>query len=323
MSYLAPAQVAQGLRVTVIGGDPARMTAALAGADVAYQASGSALADARALQRLDRPSVIHAHMTAAEVVGVVTKPLVHAPVVATLHFAKPRGRDRLRRSLFAPLPRFLAGQIAISQFVADAADQPTAEVIPNGVPWQQHQAPRDRVVLVAQRLESEKDTATALRAWALSGLGQQGWRMVVAGAGAGRPQLDALVESLAVSDTVDLIGAVDDIPDRLAHASMFLATAPAEPFGLAVVEAMAAGTPVVAADGGAHPETVGRVGTSTLFPPGDAATASAIMRRLADDDGEREAIGAAEQREYRASFTIEHHAAQVHRLYLDVIQGSH
>ena len=62
-----------------------------------------------------------------------------------------------------------------------------------------------------------------------------------------------LADALGVADSVDFVGQVADTDRLLGESSVVLAPAPEEPFGLSVVEAMAHGVPVVAADGGAHP----------------------------------------------------------------------
>ena len=71
-----------------------------------------------------------------------------------------------------------------------------------------------------------------------------------------------------------------DTDRLLASSSVVLAPAPAEPFGLSVVEAMAHGLAVVAAEGGAHTETVGDDGCSSRRATPAAARA---LVRLADD----------------------------------------
>jgi len=314
VSYLAPVQVEQGLEVTVIGGDARRMQSAFEGTGVNHRPSGGFAHDLRVLTHA-RPDLVHAHMTDAEVASVLTKAHHQAPVVATMHFARPRGRNRLLRRLWALLPARLDAQIAISAFVAEASGEVDATVILNGVPWDQPEVEREPVVLVAQRLEPEKNTATALRAWAASGLGDRGWRLVVAGEGKERAALDALAHELEIGSSVEFVGTVDDMPIRLARAGAFLATATAEPFGLSVVEAMAAGTPVVATATGGHRETAGRVSSDRLFAPGDADAAATILIELAGDPAKRAAYGEALRHHYRAELTIEHHAARVHEVY--------
>ena len=155
-------------------------------------------------------------------------------------------------------------------------------------------------MLVVQRLEREKDTATAVKAWHRATLRHEGWTLQVLGAGAERGALEWLVRDLDLTASVELLGSVDDVAARLGTASLLLATAPAEPFGLAVVEAMAAGLPVLAADGGAHRETIGPASPGTLFAPGDASAAARILDELGADAERRATLAAAGRARFEA-----------------------
>ena len=162
-----------------------------------------------------------------------------------------------------------------------------------------------RIVLVLQRLEREKDTDDRARApGRLSGLAEEGWRLRVVGDGAERaaPRGDRAARGPR-GCRCSPAGRID-VPDELADAAMLLAPAPAEPFGLAVVEAMAAGVPVVAAAGGGHLETVGRVAGARTFPPGDAAAAATALRALCSDELRAE-LSAASRLLAAEAFTVE------------------
>lgn len=308
LTYVAPVLVERRHEVTVIGGEPERMTRALDGSGVQWRPARTAADAVRALLR-QRGAVdlVHVHMTDAELVGVSTRPIHRAPVVATLHFAQHRGSSPARTATADLVARGLSAQVAISQFVAHQAGVPDAVVVPNGVPWSEPEAEREKVVLVAQRLESEKDGSLALRAWAISGLADRGWRLVFAGEGSQRSEMEREVGDLGVRSSVTFVGGVSDLASRMARASIFLATAPAEPFGLSVVEAMAAGLPVVAAAGGAHLETVGVVDEARLFPSGDVTAAASMVVSLAKSSSARGTYGEQLRDTYLRRFTIDRH----------------
>jgi glycosyltransferase involved in cell wall biosynthesis len=209
--------------------------------------------------------------------------------------------------------------IAISQFVAESIGGPSV-VIPNGVP-DRPQAPLEApTVVMLQRLDTEKATDVGLRAFAHSGLAWEGWRLVVAGDGALRPSLARLVETLDMVGHVELVGHVARTDQLLAGASVLLAPAPREPFGLSVVEAMAHGLPVVAAGGGAHLETVGADGL--LFTPGDHRAAAGSLARLGADPGLRRSVGYALRRRQQERFTLSLHVDRLERLYARIVDGS-
>lgn len=310
-SYVATAAVMLANRdvgVTVIGGEPGRMRAALAlsRVPVSYHEAagpGRALTLLRALAPFD---IVHAHLTAAETAAVGAFPRRRGGplVVVTRHIAAHRGSSLPGRLASIAIRHRLDGQLAPSRFVAERVDGPST-CIPTGVTCTPLGPHDQAVVIVAQRLEPEKDTATALRAWATSGLGAQGWELHLAGEGGERSTLIRLSEQLGISGSCHFLGHVDDIGERLGRASILLAPATAEPYGLSVVEAMAAGLPVVASAAGGHLETVGAVPGASLFPPGDHTAAAGRLIALADDAPMRAAYGAALQSHQRAALDVE------------------
>jgi glycosyltransferase involved in cell wall biosynthesis len=95
-------------------------------------------------------------------------------------------------------------------------------------------------------------------------------------------------------DRVRFLGALADPRPALARAHCLLHCADAEPYGLALVEALAAGRPVVAPDA-AGPREIVADGTGRLYPPGDATAGSeALQAVLADADAGTRARARAE-----------------------------
>lgn len=104
-----------------------------------------------------------------------------------------------------------------------------------------------------------------------------------------------------LAGAVELCGSVPDVRPQLARASCLLHCAPREPFGLALVEAMAAGCPVVAPDS-AGPQEIVDHSSGVLYKPGDpCAAADALLRVLADPE-EARAMGARGRARARACF---------------------
>ncbi len=315
VANLAGAQHRAGHRVTVLGGDPVRMDAALPGG-VHHEEVTTVLGAVRALRRVGPLDVVHAHLTTAETAACLAFPLRrHAPiVVSTRHIARRRGSTWVARAMAVWIRQRLDLQIAISNYVARNVDGRSVVLLTGVSPRALGSAER-AVVLVTQRLESEKDTATAIRAWALSGLDRQGWRLEVLGAGREHRRLEALAGELCVAASVDFVGWADDVEARMEAAALLLAPAPGEPFGLAVAEAMAWGLPVVAAAAGGHLETVGAVADARMFAPGDADEAATLLRELAADPVGRSSYGRSLRAYQRSHLTLEGHAAAVSEVY--------
>jgi GT2 family glycosyltransferase/glycosyltransferase involved in cell wall biosynthesis len=306
---------ARGHRIEVVGGDPERMTAELDPA-VLHHPADSVTTGALALLGTRGADLVHAHMTAAEGAAFAAHLVDRAPIVATRHFAAERGSTPLNRALARITSQPIVTEIAISEFVARSVSGPTT-LIPNAVA-DRPQAPLEApVVVMLQRLDEEKAADVGLRAWAASGLGGDGWRLVVAGTGILLPDLEHLVDRLGCAGSVAFAGQVADTDDLLAGASVFLAPAPAEPFGLSVAEAMSHGLPVVAAAGGAHQETVADVGL--LFPPGDADAAAMALRRLAGDPALRRSVGQALRARQRERYALDLHLDRLESLYASVV----
>jgi glycosyltransferase involved in cell wall biosynthesis len=140
-------------------------------------------------------------------------------------------------------------------------------------------------VLFVGLLEPKKNLAVLLEAVArLRADGNWGpTRLVVAGAvGWGVAELPARVVRLGLDGVVQWLGAVDeaDLPGLYGGAVCFAFPSLWEGFGLPVLEAMAAGTPVVAARRGALPEIT--AGAAVLVEPEAAALAEGLGRMLAD-----------------------------------------
>lgn len=322
VATLAVAQAEMGDEVAVVGGSSAAMTVQLRASNVRFAPGGSVLDVALGLRTFRGADVVHAHMTDAELAATALLPLVspQSRVVATRHFAQRRGASRTGRLVAPFIARQLDAEVAISKFVADRIEGPSRIIYP-AVPEPVTAAvSRKSVVLVAQRLEAEKATDLALEAFALSGLAHKGWQLQIAGSGSLRPALERLSLDLGIARAVDFLGRRDDVPDLMASAGMLLATPPSEPFGLTVVEAMAAGLPVVASIGGGHAESLPAAALEHGFATGAAQGAAAALQHLAADWSLRESLSVAGRSRYERLFTPQAQAEATRNLYAELLQ---
>jgi glycosyltransferase involved in cell wall biosynthesis len=289
--YVAHAAIAQsedGAQVHVIGGG-LDMRDALARRGVAWSAGGTVTSAMRALRVLPEADVIVTHMTAADIAAYLATRRSRTPLVSVRHFAAPRGSKRLAAPLIRAVEARIVAEIAVSDAVA-AHCSADAIVIRTGTePIADDGTAREPLVLVAQRLEAEKHTEDAIRAWALAA--PSGWRMAIAGDGSRAADLKALTRELAVDHTVDFLGFRQDLSALMRRASILVAPTANEGLGLSVVEAMAHGLPVVAAAGGGHLETVGAVTTSYLYAPRDVESAARAVSGLVAEPGARKVYG--------------------------------
>ena len=147
-------------------------------------------------------------------------------------------------------------------------------------------------------------------------------RLVLVGRGEGRPDLEALSRRLRLSDVVVFAGyRGDDLPDALAAFDAFaLLGAGSEESCRAVLEAMAAAKPVVAARVGALAETVVDGETGWLVPVEPAAVADRLLRLLADPTGARR-MGEAGRRRVETCFSLTARAEATEAVYARALKG--
>jgi glycosyltransferase involved in cell wall biosynthesis len=124
------------------------------------------------------------------------------------------------------------------------------------------------------------------------------WRIVIVGNGPERPALEEQIRRNGLSEKVHLAGYVSDatLAAHLAAANIFVLPSVnrAEAFGIALLEAQAAGLPVVVTDTGSGTVEAFAPGeTGILVPPDDRPALAVAINRLIADDGERERMGRA------------------------------
>lgn len=152
------------------------------------------------------------------------------------------------------------------------------------------------VVLSVGRLKYPKDTRTLLEA-AERVPGE--WRLDLVGDGPDRPELEPRAPA-----NVRFLGERHDVPQLLAAASIFVLSSRSEGFPISVLEAMAAGLPVVASDVGGIAEQVEHEVTGLLVPRGDSAALASALRRLVEDPELRRRMGEAGHARAAQSFDL-------------------
>ncbi len=129
-----------------------------------------------------------------------------------------------------------------------------------------------KIVLIVARLEKEKNVAASIRAFAEIAKADPTAGLVIVGSGSERAPLEALVHELGLADRVAFEGAQDSFP-YYKVADIFLLTSSYEGFGMVIMEALAAGCPVVSYDVGLAKEA----GAIVASPEGMARVAIAVL----------------------------------------------
>ncbi len=249
-----------------------------------------------------RPDVVHAHEPFAPSTALFAALASRVPVVATFHSFDPHARVRhTLRPLLRRLSRSIDAGIAVSNaaraVIADEVDAPIS-VLPNGVDPARFAGGsplglRPPNVLWVHRLDPRKGFPIALDAFLGLAEAHPEVRLVVVGDGPGRSFLRRVAP--VARTRIDFAAAVPDrtLPAHHARCRIFVAAATGrESFGISLVEAMAAGLPVVATNIPGYREIVRDGVEGLLVPPGDAGALRAAVTRLLEDTDLAATLGA-------------------------------
>jgi glycosyltransferase involved in cell wall biosynthesis len=276
-----------------------------------------------------RADVVHTHLVHADVYGGLAAILRRERLVSTKHNDDPFRRGAFRyvdRGLARASGKVVAITDSLRRFLVETVGLQTSKVetIHYGLDeppaaWGENAAdgvPRDaRIVLTVARLTAQKGVDVAIRA--LRSLPDD-THLVVLGEGPDRAVLEHLAADLDVASRVHLPGRVPDVAAWLSRAAVLAHPARWEGFGLAVLEAMLAGLPVVASNVSSLPELVVDGRTGYLVPPDDAdALAAALARAL-----EEPSLGAAGRARARAEFSVARMAERTAALYASLESDS-
>jgi len=311
------------------GGGPLAATLAARGVPVEIVAGTSGgrrllavLGFWRLLRRL-RPGIVHGHLYWANVAAALGGHLAGVPAV----IGGRRNLARPLRPLRAGLRRLATSWtdlvIANSVAVRDAAkrDEGLTEdrliVIHNGVDGSRFDVapdPRLRdslgvagsgpIVTVVANLHRSKGHPVFLQAWTSVLRAFPHAQALLVGGGPLRGQVESQLAALGVTGSVHLLGSRQDVPALLALTDVVAHPSLREGFPNAVLEALAAGRPVVATDAGGTREAIVDGRTGLLVPPGDASALAAGLVRLLSNPDEARALGEAGRRLVAEHFQI-------------------
>jgi glycosyltransferase involved in cell wall biosynthesis len=137
----------------------------------------------------------------------------------------------------------------------------------------------------------------------------------IAGDGPERSELERTVTVFGVSDEVTFTGWIDDVGREMSTWDVYAQPSVAEGFGIAALEAMAHGIPVVASDVGGLREIVIDGETGFLVSPKSPGRLAARIRELAEDPKLRARLGAAGRARAAKHFSRERECAEIQSAY--------
>jgi sugar transferase (PEP-CTERM/EpsH1 system associated) len=206
------------------------------------------------------------------------------------------------------------------------------EVLYNGVDVQRFQrepahrfrqdSARALVIGSVGRLAAVKNYALLLRAMARLPRAPS-FKLVLIGDGPERPALTQLATQLGLEDRVEFSGHREDVAQLLPGLDIFVLPSLSEGMSNTVLEAMAAGLPVIASDVGGNRELIESERTGVLFPSGDDRALAEQLARLLGSGELRMRLGNAAALRARSEFSMEAMLARYASLYRRVGRRSH
>ncbi len=128
-------------------------------------------------------------------------------------------------------------------------------------------------------------------------------------------ELRARIADAGLEDRVSWLGEREDVPELVRALDMLLLPSSEEPFGRALIEAMALRVPVLATNVGGPPEIVEDGREGYLLDPREPAAWARAIRRIAESPDRGVEMGLAGRRRVEQAFTVEHHVAAMLDVY--------
>ena len=292
---------------------------------------------ATALRRSD-VDVIHAHNFTPFFYACLASVAGRIPVIATFHNTHLVNWSRARVAALRTVGRRAAFLVSVSQKTQDvlaalvgSTTDPRLVFIPNGVDlnffagesWQVRKKLResldlgesDRVIGSVGRLSPEKDYPTLIHAFAQVRKQDESARLIIAGDGPEHTALRSLVESLALQNSIRLLGSRDDVKDLLATFDLFALSSVTEGTSVALLEAMAARLPVVATRVGGNIDLITPGIDGVLVNSQDVTEMATALARVLGDPKLAEALGSRARATIEARYSLQRMSAAYEDLY--------
>jgi glycosyltransferase involved in cell wall biosynthesis len=256
------------------------------------------------LLRRERVSVLHAHCFDPTFVGLLAARIVGTTFVFTRHHSDhnlrlgKRWHTRIDAWCGRHADRVIAVSEATRRIMVDVERAPEhrvvtvyngAEPLPTPNPDSVAALRRElglgdeSVCLMMARLHEEKGHRVLFDALPRVLPHVVPLVVLLAGDGPEREQLQSEIRRRGLDSVVRLLGRRDDIPELISLSSVVVLPSLAESFGIAALEAMSLGRPIVAAQTGGIPEVVVHGRTGLLVPPGDADGLAVALSRILKD----------------------------------------
>ena len=278
---------------------------------------------------LRKPAVVHTHLFGGDAWGIRAAVKAKVPRIITTEHNVNRDESRARRIIKAralrEVTRLIAVSTAVARFAHETYGVPEDKitVIPNGVDVARYVRERrdDQKFRIGAigRLEEQKGLRFLIEALPL--LPDRDWQCVIVGEGSQKQKLEALARKSNVSDRVQLVGGRADIPALLATFDVLVTPSLWEGQGIVLLEAGAAGVPVIASRVDGIAEMLAGKEAALLTAPGDSRGIMLAIRWVREHEEAAAAMAARWKKMVEKEYTIEKMVQRYEAVYHDVISS--
>jgi len=291
--------------------------------------------------------IVHTHTSKAGFVGRLAARLAGVPMIVhtahgfAFHEASPPRTRRFYSTLERIASHWCDRVVAVSEFHRNWAvelgmcNADKIIAIPNGIAdpgrhsnvdfaqlrRQLQKRNGDFLILSVGRLAPDKGLEYLIEAAAAMPQMERRLQIVIAGDGPVREQLERLTVRLGVADRVSFIGFRDDVADLLAACDLVVLPSVREGLSIALLEAMAAGKPIVATSIGSQREVSSHGEVGLFVRPADAICLAEAILRLAGDPALMTRLGNNARSVYENFYTEDRMLQSYRRFYLDLLEA--
>ena len=295
--------------------------------------------------RRQRYTIVHTHTTKGGFIGRLAARLSRVPVIVhtahgfAFHECSPRSTRHFYSSLERMASRWCDRIVSVSEFHRRWAlelgicNRSKILAIPNGIAplptprlaraelrRQLNVRDRDLLILSMARLAPDKGLDSLIAAAAILLRVERGFQIVIAGDGPERVRLQELARTLEVSDWVTFLGFREDVSELLAASDLIALPSLREGLSIALLEAMAAGKPIIATKIGSHRELASQAEIACLVPPSDASALCKAILQLAADPALRARLANNARGLYENRYTEDGMLNSYRQLYFDLLE---
>ena len=276
--------------------------------------------------RANRIAVVHTAELYSNIFGLPAAALAGVPVRIgnrrEINPDKSRTQIAMQRAAYGFAHKIVANsRAAAHRLLFERVPAHKIAVVANGLDFervQQRQSrPTLRKVIVVANLRPEKGHEVLIDAAADVLQRFPDAMFEIVGGGPERDSLVARAAARGMTQAFAFLGHRDDVPARLAGADIFVLPSRSEAFPNAVLEAMAAGLPIVASGVGGILELIDDGKTGLLVPPGEPQPLAERICRLMADPASAAALGDAAREEARARYSFDRMVAAFESIYLN------